>query len=38
MLTNLIDCDFDKLAIGQAVKVKFVDTGEGSAVPVFVPG
>lgn len=32
MLTNLIDCDFDKLAVGQAVKVKFVDTGEGAAV------
>jgi uncharacterized OB-fold protein len=38
MLTNLIDCDFDKLAVGQAVKVKFVDTGEGSALPFFVPG
>lgn len=38
LLTNLIDCDLDRLAIGQAVQVKFVDTGEGSAIPCFVPG
>ena len=37
MMTNLIDCDFDKLEIGQAVKVAFIDTGEGTAVPFFAP-
>ncbi|MEM7016706.1 MAG: OB-fold domain-containing protein, partial [Pseudomonadota bacterium] len=35
LLTNLIDCDFDSLSVGQAVQVKFVDTGEGRAVPFF---
>ena len=25
------------IAIGQAVKVKFMDTGEGAALPCFVP-
>ena len=35
MLTNIVDCDFDKLKIGQKVKVKFFDTGEGNAVPMF---
>jgi len=37
MMTNLVDCDFDKLAIGQKVKVSFADTGEGTAVPFFTP-
>jgi hypothetical protein len=37
MLTNIIGCDFDRLRIGQAVKVDFVDTGEGSALPMFTP-
>ena len=37
MLTNLIDCDFDALSIGQQVAVNFVDTGEGTAVPFFTP-
>ncbi len=37
MLTNLVDCDFDALAIGQKVRVSFVDTGEGNALPMFTP-
>ncbi len=37
MMTNLIDCDFDQIAIGQPVKVAFIDTGEGTAVPFFAP-
>jgi len=35
ILSNIVDCDFAKLAIGQKVKVKFFDTGEGNAVPMF---
>lgn len=37
MMTNIIDCDFDALSIGQAVEVTFVDTGEGNALPFFRP-
>ena len=35
VMTNLIECDFDALEIGQKVRVVFRDTGEGSAVPYF---
>lgn len=35
MLTNLVDCDFDALAIGQRVKVVFKPAEDGSAVPMF---
>jgi uncharacterized protein len=35
VISNLVDCDFDAIAIGQRVKVKFEDTGEGCAVPYF---
>jgi uncharacterized OB-fold protein len=37
MLTNIVDCDLDKLAVGQAVQVVFHDTGKGSALPRFRP-
>jgi uncharacterized OB-fold protein len=37
MLTNLVDCDFDKLAIGQAVTVVFKDSENGQPVPMFTP-
>lgn len=37
MMTNLIDCDFDALSIGQEVELNFVDTGEGPALPFFRP-
>jgi uncharacterized OB-fold protein len=32
MLTNLVDCDFERLAIGAAVRVVFKD-----AIPMFTP-
>jgi uncharacterized OB-fold protein len=37
MMTNLVDCDFDKLSIGQAVNVVFKDTEGGPPVPMFRP-
>ena len=37
MLTNLVDCDPEGVAIGMPVEVRFDDTGEGSAVPRFAP-
>lgn len=37
MLTNIVDCDVEGVRIGQKVKVKFVDAGEGAALPVFTP-
>lgn len=37
MLTNLKDCDFDALAIGQKVQLSFTATEGGAPVPMFVP-
>lgn len=37
LLTNLVDCDPESLAIGTAVAVVFDDTGEGSALIRFRP-
>jgi len=37
MLTNIVDCDFDKLAVGQAVAVVFAATENGPPVPMFKP-
>ena len=37
MMTNIVDCDFDKLSIGQAVGVVFKDTEGGPPVPMFKP-
>ena len=37
MLTNLVDCDFDKLKIGQAVKLVFKPTDGGPPLPMFTP-
>ena len=38
MMTNIINCDFDALKVGQQVKVCFVETeGDGPAVPMFEP-
>jgi len=36
LLTNFIDCDFEALAIGQPVKLKWVQT-EGPPQPMFTP-
>lgn len=38
MMTNLVDCDFDSLRIGQRVRVVFKPTTEdGPKVPCFTP-
>ena len=37
MLTNLVDCDFDSLAIGQPVQMVFKPTDGLWRVPVFRP-
>ena len=37
MMTNIVDCDFSKLQIGQAVQVKFVPTESGPPMPMFAP-
>ena len=37
MLTNIVDCDFDKLYIGQPVAVVFQETENGPPAPMFRP-
>jgi uncharacterized protein len=37
MMTNLVDCDFDRLKIGQRMKVVFTPTDGGAPVPTFTP-
>ena len=37
MMTNLVDCDFATLKIGQAVKLKFVPSEGGPPIPMFAP-
>ena len=38
MMTNIVDCDFEALEIGQPVKVTFRQSEDGSmAVPMFTP-
>ncbi len=37
MLTNLVDCELDALAIGQAVRIVFSPTQGGPPVPTFAP-
>ena len=37
MMTNLVDCDFDALRIGQRVSVRFTPTDGGPPVPTFTP-
>ena len=37
ILTHFVDCDFETLGIGQAVKVRFAETEGGPPVPVFAP-
>jgi len=37
MLTNMADCDFDKLKLGQAVKVVFKPSEGGAPLPMFTP-
>jgi uncharacterized protein len=37
MLTNIVDCDTDRVRIGQNVTVVFQETENGAPVPVFKP-
>jgi uncharacterized protein len=37
MMTNIVDCDFDALRIGQPVCVVFEPTEDGPPVPMFKP-
>jgi uncharacterized OB-fold protein len=37
MLTNIVDCDFDALSVGQKVKLVFKTSQEGSRLPMFTP-
>jgi len=37
MITNIVDCDFSQLKIGQALKVRFRQCPEGRYMPVFLP-
>ena len=36
-LTNIVDCDFDALRIGDEVTLLFEETENGPPVPVFKP-
>ena len=37
MMTNIVDCDLDRLAIGQKVKATFKPTDGGPPLPMFTP-
>jgi uncharacterized protein len=37
MLTNIVDCDFDRLKIGQPVKLIFKTSKDGLPIPMFTP-
>ena len=37
VLTNIVDCDVESVAVGQAVKVVFHPTSNGAALPRFRP-
>ena len=37
MLTNLVDCDFDRLRIGDPVRVVFKAADGGEMIPMFTP-
>jgi hypothetical protein len=37
MMTNLVECDFDALRIGQRVRLVFVPSDGGPPVPMFTP-
>ena len=38
IMTNIVDCDFDHLAIGLAVTLVFKPAEDGTPVPCFTPG
>jgi uncharacterized OB-fold protein len=37
MMTNLVECDLDRLAIGQAVSLAFKPSADGTPIPCFRP-
>jgi hypothetical protein len=37
VMTNLVDCDFDAIRIGDKVEVTFAETDNGQKVPMFKP-
>jgi len=37
IMTNIVDCDLDKIKIGQAVKLVFKPSDGGPPVPMFTP-
>ena len=37
MMTNIVDCDLDALAIGMPVRVVFKAAEDGAKVPMFTP-
>ena len=37
MMTNIVDCDFSALRIGQQVRLIFKPTEDGPPVPMFTP-
>jgi uncharacterized protein len=37
MMTNIVDCDLDKIRVGQAVRLVFKASESGQPVPMFTP-
>ena len=37
LMTNIVDCDFDKIKIGQPVRLVFKPSDGGPPVPMFTP-
>ena len=37
MMTNIVDCDLDKIRIGQTVRLVFKPSDGGPPVPMFAP-
>jgi uncharacterized protein len=37
MMTNIVECDLDQLAIGQSVRLVFKPSDDGQLVPMFTP-
>lgn len=37
MMTNIVDCDFNGLAIGRAVRLVFKPAEDGTPIPCFTP-
>jgi len=37
MMTNIVECDFDRLEVGMDLTADFHDVGDDVTIPVFVP-